>query len=108
MLQELKIEVDIKNEARVYLWYQEKYGKAIKPYHNVEEAISRWGTTVTCLGICLEQGSLVVTAPYGLNDLFELVIRPVKKDFRKKFYEEKVAKWTKKSPLLKVIPWGSE
>mgnify|MGYP002802818813 CR=1 FL=1 len=104
-LGDLKVETDIKNEARVPLWYKEKFGKEIKPYYNVEEAISRWGTTITCLGVRLEKNHLVVAAPYGLNDLFELTIRPVKKGFNEKSYQEKVQKWKKKWPLLKIIAW---
>lgn len=98
---------DIKNEARVYLWYPEKYGKKIEPYKSVEDAISSWGTTITCLGVRLEDNQLVVCAPYGLNDLFNMTIRPVKRQYTKEQYLLKAAKWKKKWDKLDIISWES-
>ncbi len=105
LLKDLNINVDIKNEARVHLWYNKKYNQNRAPYTSLENAIARWGTTITCLGVRLENDDLIVTAPYGLNDLFNMVIRPVKTDFTEEDYNEKVAKWQKYWPKLKVIPW---
>lgn len=104
-LDALNINLDIKNEARVHLWYEKKFHRKIKPYTSVEDAISKWGTTVTCIGVRMEHNKLLVYAPYGLNDLFGLILRPVKESFIKKDYEKKVVKWTNKWPLLKVIKW---
>lgn len=33
-------DIDVANEARVHLWYEEAFGKDIKAYSSVEEAIS--------------------------------------------------------------------
>ena len=59
----------------------------------------------------MENNKLIVCAPYGLNDLFNLILRPVKIDFTKEDYEKKVTKWTSKWELLKVIryeEWGKK
>lgn len=95
-LKDLNIKTDIKNECRVPIWKKEKYNQEIKPYLSVEDAISRWITTITCIGVRLEEGKLKIYAPYGLEDLFSLIIRPVKKDATLKVYEEKVKKWQQK------------
>lgn len=105
LLKDIPIKVDIKNEARVHLWYKEKYGNEIKPYTSVEDAISSWGTTITCIGVRLEDDKLIVYAPYGLDDIFNMIIRPNKKQFTKEQYELKSNKWKKKWPLLQVLPW---
>lgn len=105
LLKDINIECDIKNEARVHLWYKDKFGFEISPYSSVEDAISKWGTTITCIGVRLEKEKLKVFAPYGLNDLFTMTIKPVKKNFRQEQYEEKTLKWKEKWPLLTVIPW---
>ncbi len=104
-LKDIAAEVDIKNEARVHLWYYEKYGIKRKPYTSVADAIASWGATVTCIGVKLEKGRFVVYAPYGLNDLFGMVLRPVKRDFTKDAYDERTSRWMKKWPLLKKIEW---
>ena len=104
-LKYLDLKFDIKNENRVHIWYNEKYKTNRKEYESVEDAISKWGTTITCLGVRMENNKLIVCAPYGLNDLFNLILRPVKIDFAKEDYEKKVTKWTSKWKLLKVIKY---
>lgn len=105
-LKDLKVKTDIKNECRVPIWKKEKYNQEIKPYLSIEEAISRWSTTITCLGVRLQQGKIKIYAPYGLEDLFRLIIRPVKIDVTRKDYEEKAKKWKQKWPKLTVISWN--
>lgn len=102
---DLDVLVDIKNQARVHLWYYEKYGIKRTPYVSVEDAIASWGATITCIGVRLEKEKLVVYAPYGLNDIFGMVIRPVKREFSKEAYDERAFKWMNKWPMLKKIDW---
>lgn len=108
LLSDLNIKLDIKNEARVHLCYDKKYNENRKPYVSLEEAIARWGTTITCIGVRLEEGNLIVDAPYGLNDLFNMIIRPVKIDFTEADYIKKVNKWKKNWPKLTIMPWKEE
>ena len=108
ILKDLEVDIDIKNEARVHLWYNKKYNANILPYTSLEDAISRWGTTITCIGVRLENNNLIVDAPYGLNDLFNMIIRPVKIDFKEEDYIRKVNKWKKNWPKLKKLPWKEE
>lgn len=96
---------DIKNQGRVYIWYNEKYGTNRDKYTSVEDAISSWGATVTCVGVRLENNELKVYCPYGLNDIFSMVIRPVKKDFEKESYIKRASKWKEKWKKLKIIKW---
>lgn len=104
-IQKLNIITDIKNEARVHLWYYEKYGIKRTPYTSIEDAISRFGTTVTCIGVRLKNNKLEVYAPYGLDDLFNMIIRPVKKDITKENYDERCARWLNNLPKLTKIEW---
>lgn len=104
-LESLQLEVDIKNQKRVPIWYKEKYKVERSPYTCVENAISRWGTTITCIGVRLENNKMKVVCPYGLNDLFSLIIRPVKIDFSKEDYEKKVKSWKEKWPKLDIMKW---
>lgn len=103
---DIDIKVDIKNQARVYLWYYEKYGVKRDPYVSVEDAINKWTSTVTCIGVRLSKGVFSVYAPYGLNDIFEMVIKPVKLEVTEDIYSEKALNWKKKWPKLKVYDWN--
>ena len=107
-LNRLNIEYDIKNQNRVPIWYEEKYGIKRKKYHSVEDAISRWTSTITCIGVRLESNKLKVVCPYGLNDLFSLTIRPVKIDTKKEDYEKKVNNWKEKWPKLEIKEWDDK
>ena len=64
--------------------------------------------SITCIGVRLENNKLVVCAPYGLNDLFSMTIRPIKRQFAKERYLEKTANWKKKWPMLTILPWNDE
>ena len=99
------VELDIKNQARVHLWYKEHFGYDIKPYISIEDAINSWPTTATSTGVRLENGKLKVYAPYGLNDLFGMIVRANKVQITEEIYMQKVKKWTAKWPSLTVIPW---
>jgi len=101
----LGLNLDIKNQARVHLWYEEKFGHPMDKYTCVEDAINRWGTTMTCIGVKMHNGKLDVYAPYGLNDLFSMTVRPNKVQFIKKDYIKKTNRWKEKWPLLVVLPW---
>ena len=105
-LKNIKREFDIKNQARVHLWYKDKFGSERSPYTSVEHAIETWGSTVTCVGVRLENDQFIVCAPYGLNDIFNQVIRPVKGGyFNEEGYNAKSNKWKSKWPSLTIIPW---
>ncbi len=105
MLEKDKIEFDIKNEARVHLWYNEKHDNKRDAYTSTEDAISKWGATVTCIGIRLENDKLITFCPYGLSDVFSMTIRPVKTYFTKELYDSRCQRWLKKWPNLNIIPW---
>ena len=104
-LKDIDIVSDIKNQARVHIWYNPKYGTNREPYTSCEDAVSSWGSTVTCIGIRKENGQLVVYCPYGLNDLFSLTIRPVKRYFDKESYVERCKRWKAKWDKLNIVEW---
>ena len=108
LCKDLNVSLDIKNQARVHLWFKNKFGYSIEPNKSVEDAISKWESTVTCIGVRLKNNELTIFAPYGLNDLFSLIIRPNKENFIKKGYEEKTRKWKQNWPKLTIIPWDND
>ncbi|MDR0287311.1 MAG: nucleotidyltransferase family protein [Clostridiales bacterium] len=99
------IKLDIKNQARVHLWYKDHFGYDIEPYKTVEEAINTWPTTATSIGMRLENDVMKVYAPVGLNDLFGMIIRPNKVQITEEIYIQKVKKWIAKWPELTIVPW---
>jgi len=99
------IEVDINNQARVHQWYKGSFGYDIAPYTSVEDGISTWPTTATAVGVRLKGNELEVYAPFGLDDLFGMVVRANKVQITEEIYMKKVQKWLRKWPQLAVVPW---
>ncbi|MFY4774941.1 nucleotidyltransferase family protein [Metabacillus sp. RGM 3146] len=106
LLNNLPFKVDVKNEARVHLWYEDKFGYKIEPYQSLEDAINSWPTTATSIGVRKgTNGQFEVYAPYGLNDLFGMIVRANKLQITREIYEKKAGKWSKLWPELFIIPW---
>ncbi|HXP96254.1 MAG TPA: nucleotidyltransferase family protein [Telmatospirillum sp.] len=60
----------VKNQARMH----QRNGD--QPYLSVADAVSRWPETATAVAARLTQAGLEIVAPFGLDDLFALVLRP--------------------------------
>ncbi|WP_329059261.1 nucleotidyltransferase family protein [Amycolatopsis sp. NBC_01480] len=104
----LPAEVEIRNEARVHLWYEEKFGTPCPAHTSTEDAIDSFAATTCCLGIRLEPGGRWrVYAPHGLSDVFNLVVRPNAVLAPRSVYEAKAGRWRRQWPELTVLPWPS-
>lgn len=58
------------------------------------------------MGIRKEQNGLYkIYAPYQLDDLFSMVVRPNKLLVTKEIFENKANKWKEKWPKLQIVPW---
>ena len=99
--------VQIRNQARVHLWYEQKYGSPCLPHESTEAAIDTFEALVACLGVRLEPGGQWrVYAPHGLADVFNLVARPNPVLAPRTVYEAKVSRWRRQWPALTVLPWA--
>lgn len=106
LFKDIPINIDVKNQARVHLWYERHFGYSIQSYTSLETALNTWPTTATAIGVRKERnGELKVYAPFGLNDLFGKIVRANKAQITREIYETKVSRWLKVWPDLIVIPW---
>lgn len=108
VFKDIPVLVEIKNQARVHLWYEKHFGSPIDQYGSVEESISTWPTTATSVGVRKIDGQHDVYAPFGLDDLFGMVVRANKALITEKIYQDKVDRWIKIWPNLKVVPWDQK
>jgi hypothetical protein len=103
---DLPAEVEIRNEARVHLWYEQRFGVPCAPYTSAEHAIDSFPATTCCLGVRLEgNDQWRVYAPHGLADVFNLVVRPNPVQAPGHIYETKARRWREHWPALTVLPW---
>ncbi|HET6504757.1 MAG TPA: nucleotidyltransferase family protein [Amycolatopsis sp.] len=105
---EVPAEVEIRNEARVHLWYERRFGVACSPFGSAEAAIDAFVATTCCLGVRWEpDGRWRVYAPHGLSDVFNLVVRPNPVLASEAVYTAKTARWRSRWPELTVLDWPS-
>ncbi|MEF2965338.1 nucleotidyltransferase family protein [Paenibacillus sp. M1] len=106
MFSNLPVKLDIKNQARVHLWYPDKFAIDIKAFETLEQAIDNWPSTATAFGVRKERtGSWKIYAPFGFDDLFHLTVRANKKLITKEIYMNKALKWQAKWPELILLEW---
>jgi hypothetical protein len=75
--QEPSVEWDVKNQARVHLWYEARFGGAAHPLTSTSDGVSTWPEIATSIAVRLgrNDGEIEIAAPYGLDDLLDGVWR---------------------------------
>jgi hypothetical protein len=106
LFRHLPIKLDVKNEARVHLWYEARFGYPIPRYLSTEDAIASFPTTATAIGVRRHAGHFEYCAPFGLDDLFGLVVRPNQRQITRAVYQAKVERWRSVWPQLAFVPWS--
>lgn len=92
----------VKNQARMHV----QNGDA--PYYSATDAMRYWPETATAVAVrLLDNGTCEIAAPLGLDDLFDLIIRPAGRFVTEKnaLYQERVKSkgWLKVWPMLTFL-----
>jgi hypothetical protein len=95
-----EVKWSVTNQARMHLFHNRT------PYKSSEEALGEWVETATCVGVRLDKNNqLILSTPRGIDDLVNLILRPVSKGpdnvalFRQRIKDKK---WLEKWPKLRV------
>ena len=59
------VEIEVRNEARVHLWYEQHFGMPATPYRSTEEAIATFPGQACCVGLRTAGGEDTVYAAFG-------------------------------------------
>jgi uncharacterized protein len=74
---ELSPLVEVRNQARAHLWFEARFGEPYAPLASADEAIGRFLAPAFAVGISLTaEGRIDVAAPFGLDDVFAMRLRP--------------------------------
>lgn len=100
------VDVQVRNQARVHLWYPQKFGRPYPPVSTVEEALRRFLAPACAAGIRLNGGRKQLIAPFGTADLLSRTIRrnPLVTGAATQ-YDAKAARWKAVWPEITVHPW---
>ncbi|UZP34450.1 hypothetical protein NXS19_002266 [Fusarium pseudograminearum] len=106
IFKDIPVEVEIRNQARVHLWYEKKFGRPCPQHHSSEAAMTAWGTNTALIGVSLrDDGEWDIFAPWGLSDMFTLVVRPNQQIMTEETYIKKTQRWIKLWPEITIMPW---
>jgi uncharacterized protein len=104
-LAHLGVEIEVRNQARVHLWYPEKHGLPYPALHRASEGIDRFLTRNTQVGICRTQVGHDVYAPNGFDDIVGMIVRPNPgPNFSAANYAAKARRWKALWPEITVLP----
>jgi len=95
------IEWSVKNQSRMHS------GNGDAPYKSSSDAMCFWPETATATAVRINyRGDLEITAPFGLDDLFEAVVRPTPhfQAEKRNLFDARLKdkKWLELWPLLTV------
>lgn len=70
-------QVEVRNQARVHLWFQDRFGEPYTALGSTDEALGRFVAPTFAVGVRLEAyDAISIAAPFGLDDVFAMTIRP--------------------------------
>jgi hypothetical protein len=99
------VKIEVRNQARVHLWYPQKHGLPYPALQCSTEGIDRFLTKNTQVGIRRTADGYDVYAPTGFGDIADMIVRPNPgANFSRANYEAKAARWKALWPEIRVIP----
>jgi uncharacterized protein len=98
---DLGAEIELKNQARVHLWYRQRFGADYPQLTSTRDGIDRYLVACTCVGI--EAGTLEVYAPNGLDDLWAGILRPNPVNLQLELFRAKAASYQARWPWLRIV-----
>lgn len=96
--------VEVRNQARVHLWFEGKFGESYEALTGTDEALARFVAPAFAVGVRLEADDTIsVAAPFGLEDVFSLTLRPNPNRPLAKGWAKAVASATARWPELSIV-----
>ena len=105
--EDLGVEVQVRNQARVHLWYPERFGVPHRALRSTKEGIDNFLHRCSSVGLRKTPDGYDVYAPFGFDDVFGMSVRPNYLYDLPERYEQKAARWRQTWPGVIVGPWRS-
>ncbi|HWV22192.1 MAG TPA: nucleotidyltransferase family protein [Devosia sp.] len=99
------IPVEVRNQARVHLWFPEKFGLAYPMLNCSADMLRYFATKTHAVAARIEKGEIVIFAPFGLDDLFSFRLTPNPVLDNRATHESKAARAMALWPELRLEGW---
>jgi hypothetical protein len=101
----LGVRIEVRNQARVHLWYQHKHGTPYPALHRATDGIDRFLIRCSQVGIQRRPNGDRIYAREGFGDIADMTVRPnFTPNFSAQAYRVKTARWISLWPELTVLP----
>lgn len=95
--------VEVRNQARVHLWYERRFGRPYAPLASSTDGIDRFLVACTCIGVrCTAGRTPDVYATHGLDDLISGVLSPNPCNHAADLFFEKAESYQKRWSWLRM------
>jgi uncharacterized protein len=102
----VSVPVEIRNQARVHLWFEQRFGAAYPMLRSGSDAIRLFASKTHSVGVRLApDDNLLLHAPFGLNDIFTFRIAPNHTLGNSATHHAKAERQLKLWPELTFVPW---
>jgi len=100
----LGVKIEVRNQARVHLWYPAKHGLPYPALSRATDGIDRFLTANTQVGIRRTADGYQVYAPKGFDDIADMIVRSNRTaNFSAANYTAKAARWQALWPEITVL-----
>ncbi|WP_245566159.1 nucleotidyltransferase family protein [Stappia stellulata] len=98
--------VEIRNQARVHLWFQARFARPYPKLRCTDEALLNYASKTHAVAVRLENDDrLSVAAPFGLADVFAMRLVPNPVLDNAATYVKKAQRMSAAWPEIEVVPW---
>jgi hypothetical protein len=98
--------VQLRNQARVHLWYEDHFGIPCLPLTSSRDGIDSFASRTHSVGVRLgDDEALELYAPYGLDPMFSFRLVPNPFRDNRATHERKAARQMALWPELRFEPW---
>lgn len=100
---DLGVTVELRNQARVHLWYESRFGHPSPRLLSSRHGIERFLVAGTCIGLTPAvdgDGRCQLYAPFGVHDAFDGVLRPNPHNDAPALFRRKAESYRRRWPWL--------
>ena len=98
---DLRAAVQVRNQARVHLWFPQRFGTPYPRLRSARDGIDRYLVACTCVGIAAGTGQLY--APNGLDEVWGGILRMNPVQPSPELFRRKAADYQARWPWLTIV-----
>lgn len=105
----LPVPVQVRNQARVHLWFEAKFGAPFAPLDSAKDMLGRYASKTHAVAAWLDDAdALHILAPFGLEPIFSFRIVPNRVLDNRRAHTSKGERSLTLWPELRLEPWPDE